>query len=127
MNVVVDASAILAIIFDERGADAVVTRAREALLSAVNLFEVLDKARRMKGLDPQAVLAGLHQMKITFADYSEAQALVAAGLPSHANGRPLSLADRACLSLAIHRHLPILTGDRDWLALDLPITVELFR
>ena len=127
MSLVLDASSILAIIFRERGAEAVLARTNGAHLSAVNLFEILDKAQRLRSIAPATLTSRLRQLKIDFVDYDAAQATIASTLPTKANGRPLSLADRACLSLAIHRNLPILTGDRDWMALDLPIAISLFR
>jgi PIN domain nuclease of toxin-antitoxin system len=39
----------------------------------------------------------------------------------------LSLADRACLALAMREGLPVLTGDRAWATLDLGVDVVLIR
>lgn len=127
MSVVLDASAILAIVFREPGANKVIERAEGAQLSAVNLLEILTKAARKRGTDPAALAAQLRSFGIADVAFCKEQAEIAARLPAFAAGRPLSLADRARLSLAIHRRLPILTGDRDWAALDLGIVIELIR
>jgi ribonuclease VapC len=39
----------------------------------------------------------------------------------------LSLADRACLSLALRLNLPVLTCDRIWAELTLPLRIQLLR
>ena len=35
--------------------------------------------------------------------------------------------DRACLALAIHKELPVLTADLFWVKLDWPIKIKLLR
>jgi PIN domain nuclease of toxin-antitoxin system len=42
-------------------------------------------------------------------------------------GLGLSLADRACLALAIERGAAVLTADRTWAELDLGIEIRLVR
>jgi ribonuclease VapC len=39
----------------------------------------------------------------------------------------LSLADRACLSLALRLNLPVITCDRGWAELALPLRIQLVR
>ena len=39
----------------------------------------------------------------------------------------LSLGDRACLALAEHRRLPVITADRQWRGLDVSIEVRFLR
>jgi PIN domain nuclease of toxin-antitoxin system len=41
--------------------------------------------------------------------------------------RGLSLADRACLSLGLRLNLPVLTCDRAWVGLALPLEIQLLR
>ena len=41
--------------------------------------------------------------------------------------KSLSLADLACLSVAIDRRLPILTGERHWPALGVDVPIEDYR
>ena len=39
----------------------------------------------------------------------------------------MSLADRACIALAMDLNLPVLTSDRAWSELDLDVPVHLIR
>lgn len=41
--------------------------------------------------------------------------------------RSSALADRACLALALDRDLPVLTADRVWTQLGLPLDIRLIR
>lgn len=131
-NCVLDASALLAFLRDEPGAD-VVERALEAgaAISAANWAEVLSKTAEV-GEDPD-VLAGRLQREGLLGDALQVVSLDEADGPEIARlrlatrERGLSLADRACLALAQRLALPALTADRAWAGLDLAITVELVR
>jgi PIN domain nuclease of toxin-antitoxin system len=126
MSVVFDASALLAIVFDERGMDKALAEVDRALVCTVNLLETLDKARR-KNHEPAQVREQLERLGVMFAPFEEADAMISSALPRKIGTRGLSLADRCCLAFAIARKLPVLTGDRDWVKLDLPIEVRLIR
>ncbi len=126
MSVVLDTSALLALILGEPGAEAVLAEADGALVCAVNLFEIIDVAAR-QGYDRASTREQLERLGIVFAPFDHAEATIAPTLPRKIGKRGLSLADRCCLAFAIARGLPVLTGDRDWAKLDLPIEVRLIR
>ena len=125
-TLVLDASAVLAVILAEAGADAVIPRLPGAFLSCVNLAEVATRALDLgKPLEDTAREIG--RLPLHIAAYDAEQAYYTASL--RLAGRPLglSLGDRACLALAMTRKATVLTGDRDWQKLDVGIDIVVFR
>ena len=125
MTVVIDSSALLALVKREPGADRVLEVMRDAVASPVILAECLGKAGRF-GYDIAAteamfMAAGLRLSEIEIADIR---------LVAQLHARPdrnISLADRFCLALAMRLSLPLVTGDRPWAALGLPIDLRFIR
>jgi ribonuclease VapC len=124
--IVLDASALLAFLFREPGHETVAALLDGALMSTVNLAEVLSRFAR-DGHDPRPVAARLARAGIARVAFTERLAMTAAAIVPLVAGRGLSLGDRACLALAMSRGLPALTADRRWAELDLPVPVELIR
>jgi len=124
---VLDASAVLALIHHESGHDLVAEHLNGAILGAANLAEVVGKlvdadidVRRLRFL---LSAAGVLVEPLTAAD-----AELAGALRALEGGRTLSLGDRCCLALTTRVIPPVvLTADRAWSELDLPIQVRLIR
>ncbi|WP_395945191.1 type II toxin-antitoxin system VapC family toxin [Brevundimonas sp.] len=119
---VVDASAALAFLMGEPGAEATAPHLATGLMSAVNLAEVIGYLVR-RGLDPaRAFYLGceIAPFEATLADRAGRLAPLTAAFG-------LSLGDRACLALAEREGAPVLTADRLWARLDLGIDVILVR
>jgi PIN domain nuclease of toxin-antitoxin system len=125
---ILDASALLCLLFDEPGADRVERALPEALISAANLAEVIAKLVD-RGLDGNEVLADLRELDLEVVTLDRAQAEAAGLLRSAARKVRLSLGDWACLALAQQKGASTLTTDRrqSEVAGAIGVTVELIR
>ncbi|WP_295543889.1 type II toxin-antitoxin system VapC family toxin [uncultured Thiohalocapsa sp.] len=123
---VIDASALLAYLHDEPGGSRVRDCLDGALITSVNLCEVVQKAQQF-GADTTGLDEDLTELGIRIEPFSVRHALIAAELWQITRVSGLSLADRACLVLAVEQEAPVLTADRVWEALDLPVVVEVIR
>ncbi len=124
--IVLDASVVLAVVYNEPGADAAAARFTGGVMSVVNLAETLSTIAKNGG-DPAFSAAQLRLAGIEFAPVSEMQAVDAAALRPLTLHLGLSLGDRLCLALARERRLPVLTNERRWLEFDFGVPVELGR
>ncbi len=123
---VVDASAVLAVLNDEPGADLLASPDDRFIVSAVNLAEVVAKLTD-DGIAPDAIDEMIDQLPLEVHAFG-ADMSVATGLLRTATHRfGLSLGDRACLALARGLDLPALTTERAWRQLDLDVAVRLLR
>src|SRR5215210_254274 len=106
---VLDASALLCLLFNEPGADRVERVLPEAFISAANLTEVIAKLVD-RGMDGDEVLTDLRELELDVVALDRAQAEAAGRLRSTARDAGLSLGDWACLALAHQRRMPMLTA-----------------
>ena len=124
--IVLDASALLAFLFKESGHAKVAAQIGWSCLSTVNLAEVVGKFVQ-RGHSAQVVLTELRASTVEIVPFRTADALVAASLLPRTKPLGLSLADRACLALAITRGIPVLTADQAWTKLGIGVNVEVAR
>ena len=126
--IVLDASALLALIHHEPGWQVVAREAinNDATISSVNYAEVLQKSAR-RGVPAEDVDGELDALNITVSSFGRLDARLAASFYRHRSG--LSLADRVCLALARSLSSPAYTTDRLWQswADDLGVDVQLIR
>jgi ribonuclease VapC len=123
---VVDASAILALMQREPGADIVADAISRGVASAVNLAEVAAKLAERGHSDAQ-VRDRVERLRLDVAEFTVEDAFLAGLLRPLTREAGLSLGDRACLALAQRLGKPAVTADRRWAALNLGIKIELIR
>lgn len=115
-----DASALLALIQNEPGADVVLSALSDgAAMSAVNAEEVAARLAG-KGWPEPAVASSLATLGVDILPFKSDMALRSGALRPATASAGLGLGDRACLATAAAHGLPALTADRAWLKLDLP-------
>lgn len=124
--IALDASALLAFLFQEPGHERVASALDSACLSTVNLSEVVGRFVR-DGHDGGQVMARLTRSPIEIVPFDAEQARIAAGLLPATRSHGLSLADRACLALALTRGVPVLSADRVWGEIEEGVEVRLIR
>lgn len=125
-DTVLDASAILAMVHREPGAEVVAEKLPRAIVSAVNVAEV---AARLSdgGMRDGDIQTTIREMDIDIVAFDNALALASGTLRPLTRHAGLSLGDRACLALARARSLPVLTADRVWADLQIGVEVQLIR
>ena len=125
---VLDASALLALLRDESGADKVADAIGEARMSSVNYAEVVSHFIRV-GMPAGQVDAMLRPLPMTIVEADEALATIAGHLRAVTADAGLSLGDRFCLALARRDGLPALTADKQWrtIADAVGVTVSVIR
>lgn len=126
MSAVLDASALLAWLRAEGGADQVDAHLDGSVISAVNASEVAQKITQRGGYGSQAVTESLG-MGLILTPFGGEDALATAELWPHTHSQGLSLGDRACLALARRLDRPALTGDQAWKSLELDVEIHLIR
>src|SRR5688572_24344007 len=119
-SAVLDASALGVVFFDEPGADCVIPYMAAGVVSAVNLSELVAKAVS-RGKDVAAVRNVLDRLPLRVVPFDADHAYAAAAIYPAVHRRGLSFADRACLALGVSLKLPVLTAERAWGDLSLPI------
>jgi PIN domain nuclease of toxin-antitoxin system len=121
-----DASALLALLLDEPGAEMVEAVADRAAISTVNWSEVFRRSAEhdvdLAGLRGDVEALGLEIVPFTVADAESA-----AELHPMTRHLGLSLGDRACLALAARLELPTLTADRSWVGAELGVEIRPIR
>jgi PIN domain nuclease of toxin-antitoxin system len=130
---VLDASALLAYLNAEPGAQAIEEAlSRPAFIGAANWAEVLTKLVDQTGDPVETILDRLREQKIidgllTVLPFTADEAVASARLRPATRPFGLSLGDRAAVALAQRLELPVLTADRTWQEIEAGIPVRVIR
>jgi ribonuclease VapC len=125
-KVVLDASALMALLRREPGADLVHRRLADSLISAVNYSEVLKKSIERQAA-PEVVRAFVRNIALPIIPFDAALAVDSASLYPTTKAYGMSFADRACLALGIRQNAEVLTTEAKMAEIELPIKVTLIR
>lgn len=93
---------------------------------SVNWAEGIQKSRAAD-IDTDGMLAEFQSLGLQVAPFTRDDGERAGRLWQKTRHAELSLGDRACLSLGLRLEVPVLTGDRAWTALSLPLDVRVIR
>lgn len=113
MSVVLDASALIAMLKGERGAGKVAAGLAGARISSVNYAEVVSHFVHA-GMPEREVDAMLDPLPLTVVPADKALSQIAGRLRAVTAEAGLSLGDRFCLALALRDGLPTWTSDQSW-------------
>ncbi len=125
-KVVIDASALLALLYEEPGADLVAEYIPASFISSINLSEVVAKFC-IEGIQEETIRSILGSLGLIIVEFDEYQAYQCGFLNVSTKDAGLSLGDRACLSLAKTLSLPALTADKAWTRLKVGVNVKVIR
>lgn len=126
-SVVLDASAVLALVRDEPGADTVAGHVGRAAISAVNLHEVV-KELLVSALDATTIRELLAELRLDVRSHDVEAAYFAAGLYAQTKIFGRGLGDRSCMALALQLSVPALTADKEWRKVSVEgLTIEQIR
>jgi len=125
-EVVIDASALLALLNAEPGAEVVAEALPKGVISTVNLSEVVAKLCDA-GMPEKAIHRALQPLGLEIVPFDEEQAYQAGLLRVATQDMGASLGDRACLGLAKMLGATVLTADRTWAGLSVGATIKVIR
>lgn len=127
---VLDASALLAYVFGEPGADVVEQQLSEGVMHTVNWAEVLSKLAE-RGLTPEDAINQMDEAGITqllrIDPGAPTDAAEVAQLRPLTRMGGLSLGDRYCLALGRRLQVPVVTADQAWRRLELDLDIQCIR
>jgi PIN domain nuclease of toxin-antitoxin system len=125
--VVLDGSALLALLLDEIGADTVRACLPGSVMSAPTYSEVVIKLQRMDMSTSDILEALQGDLSIHVIPFDAEQAHMAAILYPQFKDHALSFSDRATLALALSKGWAVLSGDPKWSRMELPIPLLYIR
>ncbi len=112
-SVIFDASAVIAILKNERSADFAARYLNNAIISSVNLQEVI-KSLLMTNTSFMEIITMIDTLKLDIRPHTVEDAYAAASLCFDTKIYGSGLGDRTCMALAIKEKIPVITTDQSW-------------
>ena len=126
-KIVLDASAILAVILQEPGYEQLTAALlAKAVASAVNLAEVQSKLVS-RGWSSEEAWEDATSPTQEIVPFNEDHAQIAGDLIATTRQLGLSLGDRVCLALALALNVPVYTADKSWKSLKVKVRIHAIR
>src|SRR5580704_180394 len=126
-KVVLDASALLAVLNQEPGGETLTPELLSgAVISTVNLAEVHGKFVG-RGLRPDAAWDAVVSLVREAVPFTTEHARLAGDLVAQTRQLGLSLGDRACLALGLALKAPVYTADKAWKKLKVSVRIHVIR
>lgn len=126
-DIVLDASAVLAIITAEPGSEKLTPELlRDAVCSTVNLAEVQTKLVT-RGWSPEEAWADAMSPIREAVPFDSDQAKLAGSMVAVTHQFGLSLGDRACIALGLSLRAPVFTAGKLWSKLKLGVRIHVIR
>ena len=125
-RVILDASAVLALLGNEPGAELVQRMLPDSVILSVNLAEVVTRLALI-GMPDYEIAEALNLLGLEVLPFDSELAFSSGFMAPETKPQGLSLGDRACLALGLQTGLTVLTADRKWGKLDLPVDIQLIR
>jgi len=123
---VLDASALLALMNNEAGAQRVRDILGESVIGAVNVSETFGKLVSA-GMSLEDARTSIELLNLEVIPFDTELAYAAGALVSRTKTLGLSLGDGACLTLGVALNRTVVTADLLWRKLKLEVTVEVIR
>ena len=126
-KIILDASAVIALIADEKGAAEVASIITHSMMSSVNVSEVAKFLIDHHELNKSEAINIIQTLIAEIIPFDENHAYSAAELITKTKIIGLSLGDRACIALGLETSYPIYTADKAWSKIDLGCKINLIR
>jgi PIN domain nuclease of toxin-antitoxin system len=124
---ILDASALIALLIQEKGYEKVVEILPHSMMSSVNVAEVAKFLKERNKLDDQQLQNAIYSLVDKIYPFDAKLAFLSASIIEKTKPFVLSLGDRACIALGLSTGYHIYTADKVWAKLDLDCTINLIR
>jgi PIN domain nuclease of toxin-antitoxin system len=126
-KILLDTSAIIALIKKEKGYQIVDDILATSAISTVNFSELIAALVR-EGVSSEDIDEITENIIPDIIPFDHETSIVAGKLITTTNSKGLSLGDRACIATALQLDLPVYTADKIWAELDIPnLKLKLIR